>query len=62
LQTPIVLVVEDLHWADQSTCDLLAFLARNLRRERMLLVVSYRSDEAGRAWLRTCANKVMRPD
>jgi tetratricopeptide (TPR) repeat protein len=44
---PLVLVVEDLHWADRSTRDLLAFLARNLRRERLLLVVTYRSDEPG---------------
>jgi DNA-binding CsgD family transcriptional regulator/tetratricopeptide (TPR) repeat protein len=47
-QAPLVLVVEDLHWADRSTRDLLAFLARNLRRERALLVVTYRSDETGR--------------
>jgi predicted ATPase len=46
-QTPLVLVVEDLHWADRSTRDLLAFLARNLCRERMLLVVTYRNDEPG---------------
>jgi DNA-binding CsgD family transcriptional regulator/tetratricopeptide (TPR) repeat protein len=44
-QTPLVLVLEDLHWADRSTRDLLAFLVRNLRRERVLLVGSYRSDE-----------------
>jgi hypothetical protein len=37
--------VEDLHWADQSTRDLLAFLVRTLRRERVLLVATYRSDE-----------------
>jgi DNA-binding CsgD family transcriptional regulator len=49
--TPLVLIVEDLHWADRSTRDLLAFLARNLRRERVLLVLTYRSDETGRARL-----------
>jgi predicted ATPase len=46
-QGPLVLVVEDLHWADRSTRDLLAFLVRNLRRERVLLVVTYRNDEPG---------------
>jgi tetratricopeptide (TPR) repeat protein len=46
-QTPLVLVVEDLHWGDPSTRDLLAFLARNLRRERLLLVITYRNDEPG---------------
>jgi len=46
-RAPLVLVVEDLHWADRSTRDLLAFLVRNLRRERVLLVVTYRSDEPG---------------
>jgi AAA ATPase domain len=44
-QAPLVLVVEDLHWADRSTRDLLAFLVRNLRRERVLVVVTYRNDE-----------------
>ena len=46
-QGPLVLVVEDLHWADRSTRQLLAFLSRNLRRERLLLVMTYRNDEPG---------------
>ena len=46
-QALLVLAVEDLHWSDQSTRDLLAFLVRNLRRERMLVVVTYRNDEPG---------------
>jgi predicted ATPase len=44
----LVLVVEDLHWADRSTRDLLAFLVRNLRHGRLLLVQTYRSDELHR--------------
>jgi DNA-binding NarL/FixJ family response regulator len=44
-QAPVTLVVEDLHWADRSTRQLLAFLVRNLRGERLLLVVTYRSDQ-----------------
>jgi DNA-binding CsgD family transcriptional regulator/tetratricopeptide (TPR) repeat protein len=50
-QTPLTLAVEDVHWADRSTRNLLSFLVRNLRRERVLLVVSYRSDEPQTAWL-----------
>src|SRR6266545_2340331 len=50
-QAPLVLVLEDLHWADRSTRDLLAFLVRNLRREQVLLVASYRSDEPGQGRL-----------
>ena len=36
---PLVLVIEDLHWADRSTGELLAFLVRNLRQAAVLLVV-----------------------
>jgi DNA-binding CsgD family transcriptional regulator/tetratricopeptide (TPR) repeat protein len=45
---PTVLVVEDLHWADRSTRDLLAFLHRNLRHGHLLLVLTFRSDELHR--------------
>jgi tetratricopeptide (TPR) repeat protein len=47
-ERPAVLVVEDLHWADRSTRDLLAYLVRNLRQGRLLLVLTYRSDELHR--------------
>ena len=40
-----MLVIEDVHWADRSTGDLLAFLVRNLRQAAVLLVVTFRSDE-----------------
>ena len=41
----VVLVLEDLHWADRSTLDLIAFLAHNLSEQRVLLVGTYRDDE-----------------
>jgi DNA-binding NarL/FixJ family response regulator len=44
----VVMVLEDLHWADRATRDLVAFLARTLRSGRVLLVASYRSDELHR--------------
>jgi DNA-binding CsgD family transcriptional regulator/tetratricopeptide (TPR) repeat protein len=45
---PVMFVIEDLHWADQSTLDLTAFLVRSLREARVLLVATYRSDELHR--------------
>jgi DNA-binding CsgD family transcriptional regulator/tetratricopeptide (TPR) repeat protein len=45
---PLMFVVEDLHWADRSTLDLLAFLVQALRGARVLLVATYRSDELHR--------------
>ncbi|MBV9165303.1 MAG: AAA family ATPase, partial [Solirubrobacterales bacterium] len=45
---PVVLIIEDLHWVDRSSRDLLAFLIRNARRDRLLLVATYRSDELHR--------------
>jgi predicted ATPase len=46
---PVVLVIEDMHWADRSSRDLLAFLVRNqLTLDGVLIVVTYRSDDLHR--------------
>jgi DNA-binding CsgD family transcriptional regulator/tetratricopeptide (TPR) repeat protein len=42
---PSVLVIEDLHWADTATLDLLRFLARRIARVRVLLLLTYRNEE-----------------
>ncbi|HZN73956.1 MAG TPA: AAA family ATPase [Micromonosporaceae bacterium] len=42
-RAPAVLVLEDLHWADPSTLDLVAYLNRMKSDQRMMLVCSYRS-------------------
>jgi DNA-binding CsgD family transcriptional regulator/tetratricopeptide (TPR) repeat protein len=47
-QQPIVLVVEDAHWADRSSRDLLGFIARSCEAA-LLTVVTYRTDELGPA-------------
>src|SRR4029453_9375146 len=44
-RAPVLLVLEDLHWADRATRDLVAFLARTLRSGRVAMAVSYRSDD-----------------
>ncbi|MBB6472168.1 helix-turn-helix transcriptional regulator [Sphaerisporangium rubeum] len=45
---PVLFVLEDLHWADRSTRDLLVFLSRMLQRERVCLVGTYRTDDLHR--------------
>jgi DNA-binding CsgD family transcriptional regulator len=45
---PVLVVLEDMHWADPSTRELLGFLVRSLRDTRVLLVLTYRSDEMHR--------------
>ena len=40
-----VVVIEDVHWADEATLDLLGFLARRIREIAALLIVTYRNDE-----------------
>src|SRR5438552_5680749 len=45
---PVLLVLEDLHWADTSTRDLVTFLSRMLHRERVALIGTYRTDDLHR--------------
>ena len=45
-ERPLVLVLEDLHWADPSTVDLLAWLARRTTPARLLVVGTYRPADA----------------
>jgi predicted ATPase/DNA-binding CsgD family transcriptional regulator len=47
-QEPLVLILEDMHWADRSTRTFIAYLARSLRQERVMLLLTYRSDELHR--------------
>src|SRR6202035_5830159 len=45
---PVLLVLEDLHWADRSTRDLVTFLSRVLHRERVAVLGTYRTDDLHR--------------
>jgi DNA-binding CsgD family transcriptional regulator len=47
--TPVLLVLEDLHWADTSTLDLVVFLAHNVEDLPVLLVATFRADELSSA-------------
>ncbi len=42
---PIILVFEDVHWADEATIDLIKFLSRRIYRYKCLFLLTYRDDE-----------------
>jgi DNA-binding CsgD family transcriptional regulator len=44
-EEPMLLILEDMHWADQTSLELLHHLAHRAQSERMLIVATYRSDE-----------------
>jgi DNA-binding CsgD family transcriptional regulator len=44
---PTLVVIEDAHWADGATLDLIKFIGRRIERLPALLVVTYRDDEVG---------------
>jgi DNA-binding CsgD family transcriptional regulator/tetratricopeptide (TPR) repeat protein len=46
--TPTTLVIDDLQWADETTCDLLVYLACTAVRRRLSLVITLRNDETPR--------------
>src|SRR5439155_15968329 len=53
-QSPILLIVEDVHWSDTTSLDLLHHLARHYTSHPILLLVTYRHDEIRpelRSWL-----------
>lgn len=45
VRSPTILVIEDIHWADEATLDLIKYLARRMHRTAALLVLTYRDDE-----------------
>ncbi|MEW9547281.1 AAA family ATPase [Nonomuraea sp. NPDC050783] len=45
---PVLFVIEDLHWADRSTRDLLVFLSRMVQAEQVCVVGTYRTDDLHR--------------
>ena len=45
---PVLLEIEDLHWADRATRAFVTFMGRSLCRERVLIVATYRPDELHR--------------
>jgi len=47
-ETPVLLALEDIHWADSSTRAFLAFVASAMSTERVLVLCTYRSDELHR--------------
>jgi DNA-binding CsgD family transcriptional regulator/tetratricopeptide (TPR) repeat protein len=44
---PTIMLVEDIHWADEATLDLLKYLGRRIRQTPSLLILTYRDDELG---------------
>ena len=48
LERPLVLIVEDLHWADRSTRDFLSFLVRAARGTRVLVMATLRDEDVHR--------------
>jgi len=48
VRRPLLLMIEDLHWADSSSRDVLRFLLARLRNEHLLVVGTYRTDDLHR--------------
>ena len=46
-ESSTLVVIEDVHWADESTLDLLTFLGRRVQRIRSMIIATYRDDEVG---------------
>jgi DNA-binding CsgD family transcriptional regulator/tetratricopeptide (TPR) repeat protein len=47
-ESPMVLLLEDVHWADEATLDVLRFLGRRLGGSRLMILATFRPEEVGR--------------
>jgi predicted ATPase/DNA-binding CsgD family transcriptional regulator len=47
-ENPIVVFLDDIHWADNATIEFLSFISSCIRKQSLLIVASYRSDEVTR--------------
>jgi ATP/maltotriose-dependent transcriptional regulator MalT len=45
---PVLMVIEDTHWADEATVDMIRFVGRRIANSKALVVVTYRPHEVGR--------------
>src|SRR5579872_2785030 len=45
-QTPLVILLDDMHWADTSSTNLLFYLSRQINEKKILVIVTYRPDDA----------------
>jgi hypothetical protein len=50
--SPVLLLIEDVHWADEATLDILRFLGRRLAGTRLMILATFRSEPA-RPWTPT---------
>jgi ATP/maltotriose-dependent transcriptional regulator MalT len=47
-ENPIIVFLDDIHWADNATIEFLSFISSQIRKHSLLIVASYRSDEVTR--------------
>lgn len=45
-QLPIILILDDIHWADEASLNLIVYLAKQLENERILICTCFREEEA----------------
>jgi ATP/maltotriose-dependent transcriptional regulator MalT len=61
--SPLLVIIEDFHWADSATRNFVSFLVRNLRRQRIALVVTDRMEDvtaSDRRWMEDLSKRAER--
>jgi DNA-binding CsgD family transcriptional regulator len=60
--SPTIVVLEDLHWADEATLDVVRLLSRRIEGFRALVLTTYRNDELDNSQLRVVLGELARTD
>jgi predicted ATPase len=58
VKRPLLLIIEDLHWSDDTSLEFLLYLGRHIKSQTVLLLLTGRNDQAAPTWLKNFSPRI----